>query len=427
MHLFQYQHDELYAEQVPVKEIADKVGTPAYIYSYNTLLRHFNAFDGAFEPLDHLVCFAVKANSNLAILKSLALAGAGMDIVSGGELYRALKAGVEPSKIVYAGVGKTRPEMEYALKSGVLIFNVESSAELQLLNRVAGELGIKARVALRVNPDVDPLTHPYISTGLKKNKFGIGISRAIEEYQAAAELENIQVLGVHKHIGSQITEVGPFVDSLEKVVELIKQLRTMGLDIRYLNLGGGLGITYNDETPPSPSQFAQALIPLIKELGGCKVILEPGRVIMGNAGILVTRVIYTKSTMAKNFVIVDAGMNDLLRPSLYNAYHKIIPVHQSQRPEIEVDVVGPICESGDFLAQKRSLPEFRQAELMAVMSAGSYGFSMSSNYNSRMRAAEVLVKDDRYFVVRQREMYENLIQGEQIPDFLLQLKQDVDF
>jgi diaminopimelate decarboxylase len=420
MHLFHYQHNELYAEQVPVSKIADEVGTPVYIYSYNTLMRHFEVFDAAFAPLPHLVCFAVKANSNLAILKSLVLAGAGMDIVSGGELYRALAAGVEPNKIVYAGVGKTRAEMEYALKSGVLIFNVESSAELQLLNRVAGELGLTARVALRVNPDVDPLTHPYISTGLKQNKFGISISRAIEEYQTASELENIQVLGVHKHIGSQITELGPFVDSLEKIVELIRQLRATGLDIQYLNLGGGLGITYDAETPPSPNAFAEALIPLIKELGDCKVILEPGRVIMGNAGILVTRVTYTKSTPAKDFVIVDAGMNDLIRPSLYNAYHKIIPVQRDRRPEAEVDVVGPICESADFLAKKRLLPEFRRGELMAVMSAGSYGFTMSSNYNSRPRAAEVLVRDDKYYTIRRRENYENLIQGESIPPFLME-------
>ncbi len=418
MNFFQYQDNELYAEQVPVKQIADEVGTPVYIYSYNTLMRHFKAFDAAFASLDHLVCFAVKANSNLAILKSLAQAGAGMDIVSGGELYRALAAGVNPEKIVYAGVGKTQTEMEYALKSGVLLFNVESQAELQSLNQVAGQLGVKARVALRVNPDVDPQTHPYISTGLKENKFGISINQAIQEYQAAARLENIQVVGVHKHIGSQITEVGPFVDSVGKIVDLIKQLRGMGLDIQYLNLGGGLGITYDDETPPSPENFAQAIMPLINELGGCKVILEPGRVIAGNAGILVARVMYKKTTPAKGFVIVDAGMNDLIRPSLYGAYHKIIPLHKEKRPEVEVDVVGPICETGDFLAQKRTLPEFRRGDLMAVMSAGSYGFSMSSNYNSRPRAAEVLVCDDKYYVIRQRENFETLIQGESVPGFL---------
>ncbi len=418
MNLFEYRNNELYAERVPIREIADKVGTPVYIYSYNTLLRHFEVFDAAFAPIEHMVCYAVKANSNLAILRSLAQAGAGMDIVSGGELYRALQAGVPPEKIVYAGVGKTDLEMEYALESGVLLFNVESQGELQLLNRVAGSLGRKARVALRVNPDVDPQTHPYISTGLKQNKFGISIDKAIEEYRIAAGLENIQVVGVHKHIGSQITEVGPFVDSLEKIIVLIKQLRAMGLDIQYLNLGGGLGITYDDETPPSPKAFAEGIIPLIKELGDCKVILEPGRVIMGNAGILVTRVIYTKSTHVKNFVIVDAGMNDLIRPSLYNAYHKIVPVQQNKRPEVEVDVVGPICESGDFLAQERMLPEFHQGELLAVMSAGSYGFTMSSNYNSRPRVAEVLVKDNKYYVIRRRESYENLIQGESVPAFL---------
>lgn len=418
MNLFEYQNNELCAEQVPIREIADKVGTPVYIYSYNTLLRHFEVFDAAFASIEHLVCFAVKANSNLAILRSLAQAGAGMDIVSGGELYRALQVGVKPEKIVYAGVGKTKVEMEYALESGVLLFNVESQAELQLLNQVAGYLGRKARVALRVNPDVDPQTHPYISTGLKQNKFGISIDKAIEEYRVAAGLENIQVVGIHKHIGSQITEIDPFVDSLEKVVLLIKELRIMGLSIQYINLGGGLGITYDTETPPSPKAFAEGIIPLIKELGDCKVILEPGRVIMGNAGILVAKVIYTKSTKVKNFVIVDAGMNDLIRPSLYNAYHKIIPVQQNERPEVEVDVVGPICETGDFLAQERMLPEFRRGELMAVMSAGSYGFSMSSNYNSRPRVAEVLVNRDKYYVIRRRESYEMLIRGEEIPPFL---------
>ncbi len=415
MHYFQYQDNELYCEQVPVAKIADEVGTPVYIYSHQTLRRHLEAFNCAFAPLKHLVCFAVKTCSNLAILNLLGKWGAGMDIVSGGELYRTLRAGVSPSKIVYAGVGKTRAEIAYALKSGILMFNVESRAELQAINQIAGELDCKARVALRINPDVDPLTHPYISTGLKKNKFGISFQRALEEYEFASRLEHIEVVGVHTHIGSQITSLGPYQESLEKIAELIRQLRRQGIKLRYLNLGGGLGITYHQEEPPSPQQLAAALIPTIQRLGDCTVILEPGRSIAGNAGILLTRVLYCKQSEEKNFIIVDAGMNDLLRPSLYNAYHHIQPVQERKRAERVADVVGPICESGDFLAKDRLLPQVEPEELLAVMSAGSYAFSLSSNYNSRPRAAEVLVQGEHFHIIRRRESCEDLVRGEEIP------------
>jgi diaminopimelate decarboxylase len=316
---------------------------------------------------------------------------------------------------VFAGVGKTREEMDYALKSDILMFNVESSEELRLLSEVAGSMGVKARVAIRINPDVDPKTHPYISTGLKKSKFGIDISVALEEYRVAEGLPHIQVVGVHQHIGSQITEVTPFVDGLVKVTELIVKLRQRGFTIDYLDVGGGLGITYKDENPPVPRVFAEALIAVVKDLG-CTIVLEPGRVIVGNAGVLVTRVLYNKSTPAKHFTVVDAGMNDLIRPSLYGSYHSILPVSRKAGKETVVtDVVGPVCESGDFLAQDRSMPVTDPGELLVVMSAGAYGYTMSSNYNSRPRPPEIMVKGDRYFTVRERESYEDLIRGEQIP------------
>ena len=419
MHYFQYQNQELYCEQVPVSRIAAELGTPLYIYSHQTLHRHWQAFKAAFAGIDHLLCFAVKSCSNLAILSLLSQWGAGMDIVSGGELYRALQAGVPAAKIVYAGVGKTEAEIAYALENRILMFNVESEAELLLLDRVAGKLGLKAPVALRINPDVDPKTHPYISTGLRKNKFGISFQRALEEYEQAASLPNIEPIGIHKHIGSQITSTGPFRESLEKIVELIQRLRQQKIKLRYLNIGGGLGITYKQEEPPSPAEFAAALSPVIKQLRDCTLILEPGRSIAGNSGILLTRVLFNKRTEEKNFIIVDAGMNDLLRPSLYAAYHHIQPVRERERAELVADVVGPICESGDFLARDRLLPRLDPGELLAVMSAGSYGFSMASNYNSRPRAAEVLVEGEHFHLIRRRETYQDLIRGEQIPVGLL--------
>jgi len=412
MHHFQHCGDDLYCEGVPVARIAEAVGTPVYIYSHATLTRHFQALDDAFSPVPHLICFALKANANLAVLKLFAGLGGGLDVVSGGELYRGLAAGVPPERIVYAGVGKTREEIAYALKSGILMFNVESDQELRRISEIAVELKRTARIALRVNPDVDPKTHPYIATGLKQSKFGIDIGRAIEEYAAAKKLPALEVVGIHQHIGSQITKIQPFVDSLTRTVGLVRTLREQGTDIRYIDIGGGLGITYNDETPPLPIEFAQALIGVVRDLGAT-VILEPGRVLVGNAGILVTRVLYTKQSPVKNFVVVDAGMNDLARPSLYGSYHAIWRVHRvSGRDDVTVDVVGPICESGDFLAKDRKLPRFEPGELMAVMSAGAYGHTMSSNYNARPRAPEVMVRGNEFHVVRERETYADLIRGE---------------
>jgi diaminopimelate decarboxylase len=376
-------------------------------------------YDRAFAAIPHIIAFAMKANSNLAILRLMAKEGSGVDIVSGGELFRALKAGVPPSKIVFAGVGKSAEEIRDALKADILMFNVESSAELLAINEVAASIGKPARVALRINPDIDPKTHPYISTGLKKSKFGIAADRALDEFKLASTLSHIDVVGVHKHIGSQLTDVTPFVEALKKVLKLVEALRGDGLNIRYVNIGGGLGITYSDETPPMPQDLAEAISPLVRDLKAT-LIMEPGRVIVGNAGILVTKVLYMKEGESKKFVIVDAAMNDLIRPSLYGAYHEIRPLSEAvlQRPTHQVDVVGPVCESGDFLAKDRTLPDVRPGECLAVMSAGAYGFVMSSNYNSRPRVPEALVKDGEIHVIRTRESQEDLIKGESIPAFL---------
>ena len=418
MHHFHYHNDSLFCEDIPLERIAKEQGTPCYIYSHATLTRHFQAYDQAFASVPHIIAFAMKANSNLAVLRLMSSLGSGADIVSGGELFRALKAGIPPNKIVFAGVGKSHEEIKYALESNILFFNVESSAELQAINEVAMGMGMHARVALRVNPDIDPHTHPYISTGMKKSKFGIGADRALEEFQKAASLSNIQVVGLHAHIGSQLTKISPFVDSLTKVLGLLHTLKGKGIPIQYLNIGGGLGITYSDEAPPHPKDLAEAITPLLRE-SECEIILEPGRVIVGNAGILLTRVLYIKDTDAKKFAIVDAAMNDLIRPSLYDAHHDILPVHQvPNAPEDVYDVVGPICESGDFLAQNRTMPLVKAGDLLAVMSAGAYAFTMASNYNSRPRVPEILVKEGESFVVRKRESYEDLILGEQIPEFL---------
>ena len=418
MHDFVYKNGELYCEGVPVKSVAQRVGTPFYLYTSNTLGNHVKAFAGAFKGVPHLICFALKSNSNGAVLRLLGREGAGADIVSGGELFRALRAGIAPKKIVYAGVGKRRDEIEYALKIGILMFNVESGEELLALDRAAKEMHAKARIALRVNPNIDPKTHAYISTGLKENKFGIPIEQALEHYQAAKNLSHVEVVGIHQHIGSQITEIQPFVDAVEKLVSFVKDLRSAGMSIQYINIGGGLGITYKDETPPLPKELAKAIQPLLKDCG-CTLVLEPGRAIVGNAGILVTSVLYHKESGGKRFLIVDAGMNDLIRPSLYEAYHEIKPVLEPASSHKAVfDVVGPICESGDFLAKDREMPEVKQGELLAVMGAGAYGFSMSSNYNSRLRVAEVMVKGKEYFVVRERETYSDLIRSEKVPRWL---------
>jgi diaminopimelate decarboxylase len=340
-----------------------------------------------------------------------------VDIVSGGELYRALKAGVAPEKIVFSGVGKTEAEIVYGLESGILMFNLESFQEMVLVNDIAGRLGCRAPIAIRVNPDVDANTHPYISTGLRENKFGIDLEISESMYSQAQEMEHLDVIGVGCHIGSQLTDVSPFVDTLERLKLLIGRLQQRGIHIQYLDLGGGLGITYSEEDPPHPEQYAKVLIEQMGALD-CRLIFEPGRVIVGNAGILVTRVLYTKQGPVKNFLVVDAGMNDLVRPSLYDSYHHIQPVVESVRPEIQADVVGPICETGDFLARERNLPQIEQGELLAVMSAGAYGFVMSSNYNSRARVAEVLVRGDKFEIIRMRETYEDLLRGERIPEFI---------
>ncbi|WP_435548087.1 diaminopimelate decarboxylase [Desulfobacterium sp. N47] len=417
MNHFIYRDKELYCENVPVRNIVQKIGTPLYIYSHATLKRHFKAFNDAFKGVNKLVCFSAKANTNLAILSLFSKLGGGLDIVSGGELYRGLKAGYASNKIVYSGVGKRIDEIDYALKMGILMFNVESMEELEIVDQRAGLLKKKAPVAIRVNPDVDPKTHPYISTGMKKNKFGINIEAAMEAYKVAAKLKNIKVIGLDCHIGSQITQTGPFKDALYILKTMIKDLAACKINIKYLDLGGGLGITYNDEEPPDPVEYANA----IKEVIGdtkVKLIFEPGRVIVGNAGILVTKVLYRKSTGVKEFIIVDAGMNDLVRPTLYEAFHAIKPVVDSDNEEIKADIVGPICESGDFLALDRNIQKVEQGDLLAVMSSGAYGFVMSSNYCSRLKLAEVMVNGDKFQVARKRQKYEDLTRGEIIPDFL---------
>ncbi len=418
MDYFHYEKGALWCEGVSVERIAAEIGTPFYLYSYGTLEHHFKVFDGAFGDVPHIVCFAAKANSNSAVLRLFSRLGGGADIVSGGELYRALQAGMDPQKIVYSGVGKKVAEIEYALKSDILMFNVESAAELEVIGACANRLKKRARIALRVNPDVDPETHPHISTGLRENKFGIDLGTAVEQYHRAAMVRDLDIQGISCHIGSQVTKLSPFLDTFRHIQQLIKRLKTEGISIKYVDLGGGLGIRYNEEAPPHPTEYARALIEMKNDLD-CTFIFEPGRVIVGNAGILVCRVLYTKANNEKNFIIVDAGMNDLVRPSLYNSYHEIRPVNEKGREKIIADVVGPICESGDYLAKHREVPHFVRDELMAVMSAGAYGFTMSSNYNSRPRVAEVLVKEDRFAVVRKREEFQDLIRGEEIPDFLL--------
>lgn len=417
MHHFQERNGELYAEGVPLSAVAERVGTPCYVYSLATLRRHFRVFDEAFESTPHLVCFSVKSNSNLAVLRTFAREGSGFDIVSGGELFRALKAGADPGKIVFSGVGKTAGEIRYALAAGILMLNVESPGELDAINSVAGQLGAKARVALRVNPDVDPKTHPYISTGLKKSKFGIDIQRSLEDYRRARSLPHIEVVGVDCHIGSQLTTVPPFVDALERIHDLLGRLQAENFQIRYLDMGGGLGITYNDEKPPEPRHYAGALTEGLRDLD-VTLLLEPGRVIVGNAGILLTRVLYLKSTSDKNFVVVDGGMNDLIRPALYGSYQAVQPVRPRNGTRFTADVVGPVCESGDFFAKDRDLPALEPGDLLAVMSAGAYGFVMASNYNTRPRAPEVLVDGEQLHIVRARETLEDLVRGEQIPMML---------
>jgi len=422
MNHFEYRNGEMFAEGVALERIAREVGTPAYVYSLATLKRHFKVFDQAFSKVRHIVCFSVKANSNLALLRAFAKEGSGFDIVSGGELFRALKVGADPTKIVFSGVGKKREEIEYALNSGILMFNVESEQELLALNDIASSMGKRAPISLRVNPDVDPQTHPYISTGMKKAKFGVDIKKSLETYRKAVSLRNVEVVGVDCHIGSQLTSITPFVDALAKVREyldrvLAGEMKKEGAQIRYLDLGGGLGINYHDETPPSPDEYAKAIVEGLEGLD-VTLILEPGRVIVGNAGILLTEVQYIKETDSKNFVIVDGGMNDLIRPALYGSYQAIQPVVENRAQKIVADVVGPICESGDFFAKDREIPRPQRGDLLAIMSAGAYGFTMASNYNSHPKPPEVLVDGEKYYVIRRRESFDDLINGETIPPLL---------
>ncbi len=400
----EYKGEELYLEGVSLKALAEDFGTPLYVYSGSYIRDRIKAYRKAFP--EALICYAVKANFNPHIVALVKEEGAGADIVSGGELFISLKAGIEPSKIVYAGVGKTVKELEYAISSEILMFNVESLMELEVLDELAGKLGKKARIAIRVNPDVDPKTHPYISTGMKKSKFGVDIKTAKKEYEHARKLKNLQVVGIHCHIGSQILDVSPYIEASQKVVELYYDLIKDGFDIQYLDVGGGLGIKYKPEqSNPEPSDLAEAILPLVKEVKA-KIILEPGRSVVGNAGILLTQVQFIKDKGHKHFVIVDAGMNDLVRPAMYEAYHHIVPVERKYRPYIKTDVVGPICETGDFLALDRELQAVERGEYLAVLSAGAYGFAMSSHYNVRPRACEVLVEKGKYRVIRQREDYQ---------------------
>ena len=411
MHYFEYRGGELCCEEVPLEKIAAEVGTPVYIYSEQTLRRHVRVFDEAFESVQHLICYAVKANSNINILRRFAEWGTGFDIVSGGELFRVLRAGGSAEKVIFAGVGKTPDEIRYALDAGILFFNVESSTELESIQRIAGEAGKSARISIRANPDVDPRTHPYIATGMQKHKFGSSLPEARELYRNTRELSNIEVVGVQCHLGSQITEIGPFTQALASLRQFILELRSDGVALKYLDFGGGLGISYNAEEPPSPAIYGRTVADATRDLG-LTIVLEPGRVIVGNAGILLTRVLLKKNQGQKKFLVVDAGMNDLIRPALYGSHHQLWPVRERAEKET-VDVVGPVCESADFLAKEREVAVLESGELLAVMSAGAYSFSLSSNYNSRPRVAEVLVTGKTYQVIRKRETYDDLVRLEE--------------
>ncbi len=408
---FEYRQGELYCEDVAIATLAEQYGTPLFVYSRATLERHWHAFDSAFDGHEHLVCYAVKANSNLAVLNLLARLGSGFDIVSGGELQRVLLAGGKPERIVFSGVGKLANEIETALQLDILCFNIESEQELDRINEIAGRMKKTARISFRVNPDVDAKTHPYISTGLKDNKFGVPFANAEQVYLKASGLKNIEIIGMDCHIGSQLTELSPYIDAFDRLLELIERLRKQGINIHHLDLGGGLGIRYRDEEPPLPSEWASALRDRLKKFTGT-VVIEPGRAIAGNAGILVSRVNYLKHGADKNFAVIDAAMNDLIRPSLYGAWQEIIRVEQhSDASEKVYDVVGAICESSDFLGKDRAL-SLEQNDLLAIRSSGAYAFGMASNYNTRVRAAEVMVDGDQHYCVRERESFDDLIRGE---------------
>jgi diaminopimelate decarboxylase len=416
MDYFGYKNNRLFAEDVDVNVLAKKYGTPLYVYSKRTFIEHYRKIQSAFSDMDALVCYSVKACSNIAILKAMKDEGAGFDIVSGGELFRALKTGVDPKKIVYAGVGKTREEIKYALKTGILMFNVDSAEELKAINNVAKSMKVKADVALRINPDVDAHTHAYVATGKKESKFGIDIVLARTLFGSARKFKHINLIGIDMHIGSQITTLDPYLEAVKKASAFIQELRADGAAIEFFNLGGGMGIIYSEEKPQTADAFANAIKPLLAGLR-VKIILEPGRFIIGNAGILVATVVYNKKGNIKNFLIVDAGMNDLIRPSLYGSYHRIIPVNAAKeaKGKLELyDIVGPICESADFIGKERRLPRLESGDLIAARSAGAYGFAMSSNYNSRPRAAEVMVSGAKHWLIRERETREDLVAKERM-------------
>ena len=422
MDFFQYKDNILHCEETPVQEIIEEFGTPLYLYSKNQLLENFRSIDGAFAGTDHTTCYALKANSNLELLKILQKEGAGADAVSAGEINFALRAGFHPSKITFAGVGKQDAEIAFALKHDIFSFNVESIEELAVINEIAGKMNTKARIALRINPDIDAATHPYISTGLKTNKFGIDISVAVETFKYAASLPNLQVDGIHTHIGSQILKLDPFKQTAQKVVDMVKELRSLGINIQHIDFGGGYGVTYKnavkhpllpveestsaDETPGN-NAFITSVLPILKQ-AECKIVIEPGRSIVANTGVLITKVLYRKDNGVKKFVIVDAGMNDLIRPSLYQAYHQIVPLTLKDGEREQVDIVGPVCESGDFFARERTMPFVKRGDHLAILTAGAYGFSVSSHYNARPSVAEVLVNGDKVRVIREREKIEEL-------------------
>jgi diaminopimelate decarboxylase len=408
---FESQKSILHCESCSLKQLAKEVGTPLYVYSRKALVENFKQFDTAFADVPHLVCFAVKANSNLSLLKLFRDLGAGYDIVSGGELFRVRQVGVEPQKVVFSGVGKKNAEIDYALNSNILLFNVESKAELDAIETRGKVLNIKARISFRVNPDIDSETHPHISTGLQQHKFGIGMDEALPLYQQAASLSQVEPVGISCHIGSQVTSLKPFVESTQRVLKLVDELAASGIRLQYIDLGGGLGIRYHDESPPTVAEYAAALSRLLAGRSET-LLLEPGRVLSANAAVLLTEVLYLKQSQGRRFVVVDAGMNDLIRPGLYGAYHEIVPVETTDRESFVADIVGPVCETTDYLARERSLPQVQRGEILAVKDAGAYGFTLASNYNSRPRAAEVLVDSQSYQIVRKRESYEDLVRGE---------------
>ena len=414
MEAFQYKRGELHCEDVALRDLAGKVGTPVYVYSENHIAGQYRAYDTAFAGIDHMVCAAIKANSNLAVIRLLAELGSGFDLVSGGDLYRVVKAGGDPRRCVFAGVGKTTDEIAYALDQEIYAFHVESEPELDAINAVARRRRVRAPIALRVNPGVDPDTHHYISTGKHESKFGISVHNALAVYRRAARMKGIEIRGVQMHIGSQITSTGPFVKAVKKMLPLVSAVRQMAPQtMQYLDIGGGLGIRYRDEVPPTPAALARAVMPELMQ-AGVRVLLEPGRSLVGNAGALVTKVLYVKKTPVKQFVIIDAAMTELIRPSLYGSYHEIVPLRKSRAKRVKVDVVGPVCESGDFLAQDRMMPAVEQGEYLAILSAGAYGMVMASNYNSRPRAPEVLVNGKRYEIARRRETIKDLLRGESL-------------